>query len=138
MNVVAQSLSGVGHFILYFAISIGYLFLFKLAYTRATPQDEWFLVKEKQSTAAAVGFGGALVGFALALAGAVANSLSLIDFILWGAVAVGAQIGAFALLRFTFMPRIAERISNDEVSAGVMLAAMSVAVGLINAACMTY
>jgi len=41
-------------------------------------------------------------------------------------------------LRFTFMPKIAERIQNNEVSAGVMLGAMSVAVGLLNAACMSY
>jgi putative membrane protein len=114
------------------------LFLFKIIYAFITPHDEWKLVKEERSTAAAVGFGGALIGFAIALAGAAFNSQSLIDFVVWGGVALLAQCLAFLLLRFTFMPKIAERISNDEVSAGIMLASVSVAVGLLNAACMTY
>jgi putative membrane protein len=79
-----------------------------------------------------------MIGFSLALASAATNSASLIDFVVWGGVAMIAQSLAFALLRFTFMPKIAERISNNEVSAGTMLAAISVAVGLLNAACMTY
>ena len=45
---------------------------------------------------------------------------------------------AFAFLRFTFMPKIAERINDDEVSAGIMLGGVSISVGLLNAACMTY
>jgi putative membrane protein len=36
------------------------------------------------------------------------------------------------------MPKIAERINNNEVSAGIILGSMSVAVGMLNAACMTY
>ena len=61
-----------------------------------------------------------------------------VDFIIWAVVAIIAQSLAFALLRFTFMPKIAQRINENEVSAGVMLAGMSIAVGLLNAACMTY
>lgn len=79
-----------------------------------------------------------MVGFAIALGGAVSNSQSLVDFAVWGVVAIIAQALAFGILRFTFMPKIAERINNDEISAGIMLAAVSIAVGLINAACMTY
>ena len=123
---------------MYFAISIVYLFIFKIVYAFVTPHDEWKLVKEQQNVSAAIGFGGAMIGFSLALASAASNSLGLIDFTLWGVVAVIAQSFAFALLRFTFMPKIAERINNNEISAGVMLAAVSVAVGLLNAACMTY
>ncbi len=53
-------------------------------------------------------------------------------------VAIIAQSIAFALLRFTFMPKIAERIVKNEVSAGTILAAVSISVGLLNAACMSY
>lgn len=138
MQTLVDSIAGLGNFVLYFAIAIALLFVFKILYAFVTPHDEWKLVKEDRNTAAAVGFGGALIGFSIALAGAVSNSQYLVDFIVWGAVAMIAQAGAFALLRFTFMPKIAERINNNEVSAGTMLAAMSVAVGLLNAACMTY
>lgn len=138
MELVMESLAGLANFALYFAISIVLLFVFKIVYAFVTPHDEWKLVKEDQNVAAAVGFGGAIIGFSLALAGAATNSASLIDFAIWGLVALIAQTLAFAILRFTFMPKIAERIVNNEVSAGTMLAAVSVAVGLLNAACMTY
>jgi putative membrane protein len=36
------------------------------------------------------------------------------------------------------MPKISERIENNETSAGVMLGLVSVAVGILNAACMSY
>ncbi|WP_372621631.1 DUF350 domain-containing protein, partial [Alteromonas stellipolaris] len=80
----------------------------------------------------------AIVGFAIALASAATHSVAIVDFIIWAVVAIIAQSLAFALLRFTFMPKIAQRINENEVSAGVMLASMSIAVGLLNAACMTY
>lgn len=138
MDMVLESLSGLTNFALYFGLSIVLLFVFKLIYAFVTPHDEWKLVKEDKNVAAAVGFGGAIIGFCLALAGAVSNSESLVDFVIWGAVALIAQSLAFAILRFTFMPKIAERIVNNEVSAGTMLAAVSIGVGVLNAACMTY
>jgi putative membrane protein len=138
MQMIMDSITGLANFAMYFALSIALLFIFKIIYAFVTPHDEWKLVKEDKNVAAAIGFGGAMVGFSLALAGAVTNSLSITDFIVWGIVAIIAQSLAFALLRFTFMPRIAERINDNEISAGVMLAAMSISVGLLNAACMTY
>ncbi|MFQ3250916.1 DUF350 domain-containing protein [Glaciecola sp.] len=138
MDAVLNSIAGLQNFALYFAISIALFFVFKVVYSFVTPHDEWKLVKEEKSTAAAIGFGGAMIGFSIALSGAVTNSEFLLDYLVWGFIAIIAQLFAFALLRFTFMPKIAERIQNNEISAGVMLGAMSVAVGMLNAACMSY
>ncbi|MCF6237210.1 MAG: DUF350 domain-containing protein [Candidatus Marinimicrobia bacterium] len=126
------------HFSAYFGMSLLFLVIFKFVYKFITPHDEWKLIKEEQNTAAAIGFGGAVLGFAIALSGAVSNSVSMVDFATWGAVALVAQSLAFALVRFGFMPRIIHRIEANEISAGIMLAATSIAVGLLNAACMTY
>lgn len=131
-------LFSVGNFALYFGISIVFLIVFKFLYTLVTPHDEWQLIKENQNVSAAIGFGGALIGFAIALASAASNSVSLVDFAIWGAIALVAQCLAFAIVRFGFMPRIVERIEKNELSAGIMLGAMNVAIGLLNAACMTY
>jgi putative membrane protein len=68
----------------------------------------------------------------------VSNSGDLIDFAIWGVIALVAQIISFSIVRFVFMPKITTRIENNEVSAGIVLGATNVAVGLINAACMTY
>lgn len=138
MDAVLNSIAGLGNFALYFAVSILLLFVFKIVYAFVTPHDEWALVKVHKNQAAAIGFGGAIIGFSIALAGAVANSEFLVDFVVWGVVAIIAQSVAFALLRLTFMPKIAERIDKNEVSAGTILAAVSVSVGLLNAACMSY
>lgn len=138
MELIYDSLSGLGSFALYFAISIALLFAFKLLYAFVTPHDEWKLVKEQQNTAAAIGYAGAIIGFGIAISGAASNSEFIFDFVIWAVVALFAQLLAFFLLRFTFMPAIAQRIDNNEISAGIMLAGVSVAVGLINAACMSY
>lgn len=138
MEMLQTSLEGLGNFAMYFLVSIVLFFVFKLLYTFITPHDEWKLVKEQQNTAAAIGFGGAMIGFAIALAGAASSSAFFVDYVLWAFVAMFAQVFAFLLLRFTFMPLIAERIDNNEVSAGIILACVSVSVGLLNAACMSY
>jgi putative membrane protein len=138
MDAILNSIAGLQNFALYFVISIALFFVFKIVYAFVTPHDEWNLVKDDKNTAAAIGFGGAMIGFSIALSGAVTNSEFLLDYLIWGVVAILAQLIAFALLRFTFMPKIAERINNNEVSAGVMLGSMSIAVGMLNAACMSY
>jgi len=138
MDAILISLSGLGGFAIYFALSIVLILVFKFVYTLVTPYDDWKLVKEEQSTAAALGLAGAVVGFSLALAGAASNSVSLVDFIVWAIVAMLAQILAFAIVRFLFMPKIVQRINDNEISAGVVLAGTSIAIGLLNAACMTY
>lgn len=133
-----ELLTGVLNFALYFGISMAFLIIFKFAYTLVTPHDEWKLIKEDQNVAAAIGFGGAILGFALALGSAASNSISLVDFATWGAIALVAQCFAFALVRFGFMPRIVQRIEDNEISAGIMLGVMNTAIGILNAACMTY
>jgi putative membrane protein len=138
MEAIQASLFGLIDFASYFAVSILLLLAFKFVYALITPQDEWKLVKDEQNTAAAIGFMGAVIGFSLALASAASNSESLIDFVVWGIVALVAQTIAFAIVRFIFMPKIVQRINDNEVSAGIVLGGTSIAVGLLNAACMTY
>jgi putative membrane protein len=138
MQAIQTSLLGLADFASYFAVSILLLLSFKFIYTLITPQNEWKLVKDNKNIAAAIGFMGAVIGFALALASAASNSHSLIDFVVWGVIALIAQTIAFAMVRFIFMPKIVQRINDDEISAGIVLGGTSIAVGLLNAACMTY
>ncbi|MDW6004310.1 DUF350 domain-containing protein [Vibrio mangrovi] len=138
MELIRHSLLGLGNFSLYFVISLVFLILFKLIYVRITPYDEWKLVKDNQNIAAGIALSGAMIGFSLALAGAASNSVNLVDFCVWSVVALLAQIIAFLVVRFGFMPKLAERIEAGEVPAATLMAAMSISVGLLNAACMTY
>ncbi|MDO4687343.1 MAG: DUF350 domain-containing protein [Plesiomonas sp.] len=131
-------LAGLGSFALYFFTALIMLMVFKWAYVRVTPYDEWALVKEQKNVAAAVTLAGAFIGYSLAIVSAASNSVSLFDFIVWGIVALFAQIIAFLIVRFGLMPSFVERINNNEIGAGIVMAGMSVSVGLLNAACMTY
>jgi putative membrane protein len=135
---MAELFASLGNFALYFISALVLMLVFKLVYTLVTPHDEWALIKDAQNTAAAIAFGGAVLGFAIAVGGAASNSVAYLDFVVWAAVALIAQLLAFVFLKFTFMPKISERIENGEVSAGIMLGLVSVAVGVLNAACMTY
>lgn len=130
--------TAIGNFLLYFGLSLIFLLVFKWLYTLITPHDEWALIKDEQNTATAIGFGGAVLGFAIALSGAMTESVSLLDFAIWAGVALVAQILAFGILRYGFMPKIVSRMENNEISAGVLLAAVNVSVGLLNAASMSY
>jgi putative membrane protein len=138
MDVLANSLAGLGSFFLYFLMSLAFLMLFKFVYVRITPHDEWKLVKEDKNIAAAIALAGSIIGYSIAIASAASNSVNLIDFAVWGIVALLAQLIAFVIVRFGFMPKIVERIEAGEIPAGILMAATSVSVGLLNAACMTY
>ncbi|MDO6708318.1 MULTISPECIES: DUF350 domain-containing protein [unclassified Photobacterium] len=138
MELLTQSLAGLGSFAIYFSISILFLMLFKIIFVRVTPYDEWKLVKEEKNTAAAITLSGSIVGYSLAVAGAASNSVNFVDFAIWGVVALLAQMLAYVIVRIGFMPKIAERIEAGEIPAGLLMAATSVSVGLLNAACMTY
>ena len=133
-----MEISELIEFAIYFSIALVFLVIFKFIYALFTPHDEWKLIKEQQNTAAAIGLGGAVLGFAIAISGVITNSLDYLDFAIWAVVALIAQSLAFLIVRFLFMPKIVKRIENNEVSAGVILASVNISVGLLNAACMTY
>lgn len=131
-----SSLNGIPPFLAYFAVAIVLVLIFVRIYTWVTPQDELALIKAN-NTAAALAFGGALIGFALPLSSAITHSLSLLDCAVWGAVALIVQVLTFVVLRIAIR-QLPERINQGEIATGVLSAATAIAVGLINAACMSY
>ncbi|OEE81781.1 hypothetical protein A1OQ_20560 [Enterovibrio norvegicus FF-162] len=138
MSQFALSLASLGSFALYLGLSILFLMIFKFVYIRITPYDEWQLLKEENNIAAALTLSGAFIGYSLAIASAASNSVNLFDFAIWGIVALVAQILAFLIVRYGFMPKLVERIQNNEIPAGIVMGSMSISIGLLNAACMTY
>lgn len=138
LDTLLLSLQGLTGFLSHFAAALAFLILFKGLYVFITPYREWFLIREQKNKSAATAFGGAIVGFAIALGSAASNSASFFDFLLWGCIALIAQLIAFALVRFIFLPHVSADIEADHISAGLIVAATSVAVGVLNAACMTY
>lgn len=136
MEMIVASVSGLSSFLLYFGIALIDLVIFKYVYSAVTPHKEWALIQEN-NTAAATAFGGAIIGFSIALGGAASNSVSLLDFTIWAAVALAAQLLAFLLVR-TVLSDLIVKIKEDKLASGIMVASVSIAIGILNAACMSY
>lgn len=134
--MIMDSLVGFIPFLLYFALGYALILGFIFIYTQVTPHCEWTLMKQNNRTAA-VAFAGAFLGFTLPVASAAINSVSILDFAIWGVIACVMQLITFFAVKI-YMPKITERINNDEISAGIFLAVASLATGILNAACMTY
>ncbi len=130
-------LFGAGHFLLAFGIACLFLAAFKWLYQVSTPYDERRLVAEG-NLAAAIVFGGAIVGFALPLASALEVTANPIEFVAWGVLAGVIQVMASLVVRRIVIRDLVARIEAGNVASAVYMAATSIAVGLLNAACMTY
>ncbi len=128
-------LASLSEFLIFFIAAAVLTILFAVIYTRITRHNEFALIK-KNSTAATVAFSGSLIGFALPLASTMINSVTVVEMVLWGVIALIVQVLVYLLVRLP-MPRISERIEADEVAAGIWLGACSMVAGILNAASMT-
>ena len=129
-------LSGLPLFAAYFAASVALLAACVAIYVRITPYPEFQLIRDGNSAAAA-SVAGALLGFAMPLASAVVHSVTLPDMLLWSAVALAVQLAVYAVAH-RLLPHLPAAVAQGQVASGVFLGALSAAVGLINAACLSY
>lgn len=134
LDALTGYLAGLPAFIAYFATGLGLTIAFAVIYSWLTPHHEWRLIRANVP-AAALAFGGSLLGFVLPLASAIVHSVSLLDCLTWGLVALVAQLATFGVLRL-LLPGLPERITNNEIASGSFVALASIAVGLLNAASM--
>jgi putative membrane protein len=132
---LSESLAGLPAFILYFALALALLAVFFALYAAITPYKELVLIREG-NVAAAISLGGALIGFVLPLARAVTQSVSALDLVAWGVVALVVQLVVFVAVG-KLVPRFVAAIREGRVAAATLLAALAIAVGLLNAAAMT-
>jgi putative membrane protein len=123
-------------FLAYLALSIVLLVAFVTAYVLVTPQHELPLIRQGNVSASIV-FGGTLLGFALPLASAVAHSVSIIDLLLWGAIA-GVVQGIASLLLRLVVRDLRAHIEADRLSVAITMASLKLAMGLLNAAAIVY
>lgn len=136
MMELGLSLAGLPSFLAHFGLAAALTIAFAFIYTGLTPHREWTLIRQGV-TAAAVAFGGSLLGFVLPLASAISQSVNIVDAVTWGIVACVVQIIAFVVTRFVFRD-LPSKIAQNDMAAATILAAISLAVGVLNAACMVW
>ena len=130
------SLEPIGLFLVYFGVALAFQAVFIVLYMAVTPHHEAALIKQG-NTAAAISLGGAVLGFTLPLASVIIQSVSLLDMAIWSVVALLVQLAVYRLVDF-LLREISRHIEQGNVAAATTLAVASLAIGMINAASMSY
>jgi putative membrane protein len=121
--------------VLHLVVTFGLLGAGAVVYGLLTPWKEITLIRQGNS-AAAVAFGGVLVGLAIPLAVSMSVSTSVRDILLWGVATLVLQLLAFRIVDLV-LTGLPQRIQEGEVSAAVLLVSAKLATALILAAALT-
>ena len=101
-------------------------------YILLTPWKELALVRGGNG-AAGLALAGAITGLAVPIASCLASSLTLVDLLLWGSVALLLQLLTYRIIDM-ILQDIPSRIQNDEAGAAIVLIAAKLAVAMLLAA----
>ncbi|HZL00847.1 MAG TPA: DUF350 domain-containing protein [Caulobacteraceae bacterium] len=101
-------------------------------YAMVTPHREIQLIREGNS-AAAVSFGGVILGLAAPLAVCLLRSTTVGDLALWGVTALFVQLAVFRLFD-VLLNGLPQRIRQGEMSAAALLVSAKLAAAMILAA----
>src|SRR5262245_24094926 len=134
--MIANSLSTFPAFLAYFVGALALTAAFLWVYMKVTPWDELRLIGAG-NPAAAISLGGAVIGFVMPLASVIAHSAGWLDMIVWGVIALLVQVLVYVVARIV-VPGLALGIETGKIPLATALATGSLAVGLLNAACITW
>ena len=124
--------SGFPITLLHAGVTLLMLLIGATVYSLLTPYKEINQIREGNS-AAAVAFGGVIIGLAIPLAASMAASTSVRDIVLWGGATILLQLFVFRLVDF-LLAGLPNRINEGEVSAAVLLVSAKLAAALVLAA----
>jgi putative membrane protein len=119
----------------YFGIACLAVLVFVTIYIAITPHRELSLIRQG-NTAAAISLGGAILGYSVPLAKAVAQSEGFGDMLIWSGLALVAQLIAYGVTRL-ILPQLSANVNEGKLAPAIFLAAASICIGLLNGAAMT-
>lgn len=128
-------LSAIASYAIYLIASAILLGVFVFLYTRITPFDEIALIHAGNG-AASLSLGGALVGFSLTLASSIVHNASLVSVVLWAIGAMIVQVVVYAVAS-RLLHTVRAEIEAGNAAMGGLLGALSLAAGIVNAACLS-
>ncbi|WP_273123812.1 DUF350 domain-containing protein [Metabacillus sp. HB246100] len=115
------------------------LLLIGIILFEVTTKNKEFELIKNGNKAAVYAFGGRILGLAIVLYSAIANSVNLFDMVIWGSLAIVIQIVLFYLAELlTPKFNITKAIDEDNQAVGLFLLFLSVSIGLLIAASLTY
>ena len=127
--------SGFPVMLLHLGVTLVLLVAGAAVYSLLTPWREVELIR-KGNAAAALAFGGVLVGLAIPLAVSLNVSTSIRDILIWGVATVALQLLAFRLVDM-LLTGLPQRIQQGEIAAAILLVGAKLSTALILAAALT-
>jgi putative membrane protein len=119
-------------FLTYLGASATLLAGFIYIYAKATPYKEFRLI-EHDNAAVAITFAGAVLGFTAPLVASIYYTQSIGEMCIWAGITCLVQLVVLVALR-----KQARRIEEGHLASAVMVATVSLAVGLLNAASISH
>ena len=130
-DITASVIAYASHLLAGAVVFAGFFFV----YLRLTPYDEFKLIREG-NVSAALSLAGALLGFVLTIASSIAHADGLLPFLFWSVMASVVQLVVFVVLT-RLMPDYRLQIEHNNTAAGMLFGVSALAVGVINAACLS-
>ncbi len=122
-------------YLIYIVSALVMLGVFTAIYTAVTHYKEFDLIREG-NIAAAMSYGGALVGFSLTLCSSIAVHASFVMFVVWGVAAMVVQIFVYVVVTKAIRG-MNDAIAENNIAMGGLIGAISLSAGIVNAACLT-
>lgn len=133
MEAILESLgSGLPVLILHFVVTLSILVAGVVIYEWITPYRELQLVREG-NTAAAIALSGAILSLGIPLAFSMAVSVSVLDILVWGGVALVIMLVVYRIVD-ALLKELPRRIEDGEIGAAILLSAVKLAISAITAA----
>lgn len=123
------------NFLLYGFVALALLVVFLVVYKWMTPYNELEEIKAG-NTAAAIAYGGAMLGFLFPILSALYFTHSIKEMIIWAFACGVLQLVTFLILHKMF--GLGNCVQERRVAGATFLAFGSVSVGLINAFSISY
>jgi putative membrane protein len=124
--------SGFPITLIHAGVTLSMLVLGAVIYALLTPYKEVQLIREGNA-AAAISYGGVIIGLAAPLAVSLSASPSVLEIVVWGLATTAVQLLVFRITDL-FLAGLPARIQEGETAAAALLTAARLASALILAA----
>jgi putative membrane protein len=132
---VRNAVPAILNYLIHLLLAAGLLIVFFIIYTRVTPYNEVLLIRQGNQ-AAALSLGGAMLGFSATIASSLMHTADYQQFFAWAFGAMVVQLLAYVVTtRLLRMSK--DQIESNNSAFGGLLAAISLSIGAINAACIS-
>ena len=133
------TLDAFGNFLAHFGVGVLLMVIGLTVFAFTTKFSEVKLIKEG-NIAVALKLWGKAIGLGIVIYTVWAGSVNLLDAFIWGLVGIATQVIAYWIVEYGLTPNtnLAEEVEKGNLAVGFSLFSLSIVVGLLVAASLTY